>query len=192
MTLKTKALIVAIALGFLGMHELSWYSTKWKLEDAVVKHANASPKIVTRTVGITDEERAILLSYKAGAEGTLSCKNNNPLNIKRDVSGKQWKGQIGVDRHGHIVFKNLHYGLRAAAITLLNYEKRHGINTIEGIVKRFCGGNRGYVTFLCRHLQLAQNEKFSIASRLNELLYYMSKYESGKYVNKDFIMAYEV
>lgn len=190
---KFKLVMVLIVLGFLGVHELQWFSKITKAENAIAKlSVPQAPKIVTRTVGVTDEERAILLSYKAGKEGTLSCQNNNPLNIKVDVNGKKWKGQVGVDKHKHIIFKNLHYGLRAGAITLLNYEKRHGINTLEGIIKRFCGGNRQYVRFLSRHLKLKPDEKFSIAERLEELLYYMSKYESGKFVNRDFIMAYEV
>ena len=191
---KFKLVMVLIVLGFLGAHELQWFSKIIKAEDAIAKLSKASqtPKIVTRTVGVTAEERAILLSYKAGKEGTLSCLNNNPLNIKVDVNGRKWKGQVGVDKYKHIVFKNLHYGLRAGAITLLNYEKRHGIKTLEGVIKRFCGGNREYVMYLSRHLKLKPKEKFSIAERLEELLYYMSKFESGKFVNRDFIMAYEV
>ena len=105
---KFKLVMVLIVLGFLGVHELQWFSKITKAENAIAKlSVPQAPKIVTRTVGVTDEERAILLSYKAGKEGTLSCQNNNPLNIKVDVNGKKWKGQIGIDKHKHIVFKNM-------------------------------------------------------------------------------------
>lgn len=45
---------------------------------------------------------------------TLAVRNNNPLNIKT-VKGRQWFGQIAVDKHGHAVFDTPEHGIRAGA-----------------------------------------------------------------------------
>lgn len=107
---------------------------------------------------------------------TIAVKNNNPCNIK----GSGWQGQVGTDKHGHAVFSHPDYGFRAAAFVLKNYAKRHGIQTVERIVMRFCTGNQqSYIRYLCRALNVRPNETISITDRLPELLKAMSRFESG-------------
>ena len=124
-----------------------------------------------------------------GKAGTLSRKAENYVNVKTP-NGKPnyWKGQVGVDRHGHAIFKSPEWSLRAGAIVLRNYARRHKLNTIEGIVKRFSTCNHEeYISFLCRRLGLKPNEPFNVVARIPELLPAMVRFESGASVKPEHI-----
>ena len=120
---------------------------------------------------------------------SLSMRNRNPLNVK----GTQWQGQVGTDEQGHAIFCSVEYGIRAAAKVLRSYARRHGINTIEGIVKRFAEGNqKEYIIFLSKRLGLAPNEEFDILPRMTELLRHMSRFECGIALPEKFFVAYDI
>lgn len=111
---------------------------------------------------------------------TLAIRNNNPLNVKT-VKGRPWFGQIAVDRHGHAVFDTPEHGIRAGANVLLNYYTRHGLDTLDGILSRFCTGNRAeYAAFLSKRLGIPPDVKFDVLARLPELLQAMARFESGQ------------
>lgn len=67
---------------------------------------------------------------------SIGFKNRNPLNLRpgRD----KWQGQAGTMKHpsagAFIVFKTIEDGLRAAAITLVNYKWVYGADTLEKII----------------------------------------------------------
>lgn len=67
-------------------------------------------------------------------------RNNNPLNVERHAD-TVWQGQ---SRKQHdrrfLTFEHPVFGIRCAAIVLLNYEKR-GLNTIEKIIKTWAPSN---------------------------------------------------
>ena len=73
-----------------------------------------------------------------------SVRNNNPLNIERRASNP-WQGLMPAaemteeqKRETRFeVFKAPEWGFRAGARILITFQDRHGIRTIEGIVKRF-------------------------------------------------------
>lgn len=110
----------------------------------------------------------------------LAVKNNNPCNVKA-MKHDTWQGQVGTDRHGHVIFDTPEHGIRAAAYVLKNYAMRHDIDTITGIVKRFATGNQQpYITFLSKRLNLRPDEPFNILHRLPELLKAMARFESGQ------------
>lgn len=112
--------------------------------------------------------------------GTLAEENNNPLNVKA-LKADKWHGQIGVDRHGHVIFDTPEHGIRAAAYVLKNYSMRHGIDTIQGIVQRFATGNHeSYIKYLCQRLNVQPDEKINVIHRLADLLKAMARFESGK------------
>ena len=119
-----------------------------------------------------------------GRAGTLSRAARNYVNVKTpNGRPNYWKGQVGIDRHGHAVFKSPEWSLRAGAIVLRNYARRHHLNTIEGIVKRFSTCNHEeYISFLCRRLGLKPNEPFNVVRRMPELLPAMVKFETGRSV----------
>lgn len=123
---------------------------------------------------------------------TLAIRNNNPLNVKT-VKGRPWFGQIAVDRHGHAVFDTPEHGIRAGANVLLNYYTRHGLDTLDGILSRFCTGNRAeYATFLSRRLGIPPDVKFDVLARLPELLHAMARFESGQEWPRELFTGYSL
>lgn len=129
----------------------------------------------------------------AGAPGTLAAANRNHLNIKVTAKEKPWKGQIGVDAQGHAVFDSVENGLRAAAMTLTSYYGKHGLDTLEGIVDRFCESNKvSYVKFLSEHMGLAPDEKFNVLSKLPILMRCMGRVESGTWLPARYFVGYDV
>ena len=119
-----------------------------------------------------------------GKAGTLSRAASNYVNVKTpNGRPNYWKGQVGIDRHGHAVFSSPEWSLRAGAIVLRNYARRYGLNTIEGIVKRFSTCNHEeYIRFLCRRMGLKPDESFDVVKRMPELLPAMVKFETGRAV----------
>lgn len=123
---------------------------------------------------------------------TLAIRNNNPLNVKT-VKGRPWFGQIAVDRHGHAVFDTPEHGIRAGANVLINYYLRHGLDTLDGILSRFCTGNRAeYATFLSRRLGIPPDVKFDVLARLPELLHAMARFESGQEWPRELFTGYSL
>jgi hypothetical protein len=123
---------------------------------------------------------------------TLAIRNNNPLNVKT-VKGRPWFGQIAVDKHGHAVFDTPEHGIRAGANVLLNYYAVHGLDTLEGILSRFCTGNRAeYATFLSRRLGIPSDVKFDVLARLPELLHAMARFESGQEWPRELFTGYSL
>lgn len=123
---------------------------------------------------------------------TLAIRNNNPLNVKT-VKGRPWFGQIAVDKHGHAVFDTPEHGIRAGANVLLNYYTRHNLDTLDGILSRFCTGNREeYAAFLSKRLGIRTNEKFDVLARLPELLQAMARFESGQEWPRELFTGYSL
>lgn len=120
------------------------------------------------------------------APKTLAKKNRNYLNIKK-LNNDKWLGEIGSDVHDHVIFEHPAYSIRAGAMILKNYEERHGINTIEGIVDRFCTGNKKeYVAFLCKELDFKPRQKISIKKNLHRLIPAMIKFETGESIGIEY------
>lgn len=133
------------------------------------------------------EELRIMSADENSKVNTLAVQNNNPCNIK--AVRTPWKGQVGTDKHGHAVL----HGIRAAANVLINYYLRHGLDTLNGVVGRFCTGNREqYVAYLSRRLGLRPNESFDVLARLPELLQAMARFESGREWDKSLFLPYSL
>ena len=123
---------------------------------------------------------------------TLAIRNNNPLNVK-SIQGRPWFGQIAVDKHGHAVFDTPEHGIRAGANVLLNYYTRHNLDTLDGILSRFCTGNREeYAAFLSKRLGIRTNKKFDVLARLPELLQAMARFESGQEWPRELFTGYSL
>ena len=76
---------------------------------------------------------------------------------------------------------------------LINYYLRHGLDTLNGVVGRFCTGNREqYVAYLSRRLGLRPNESFDVLARLPELLQAMARFESGREWDKSLFLPYSL
>lgn len=120
------------------------------------------------------------------APKTLARANRNLLNI-RYFGGEKFKGAIGVDKHNHVIFSHPAFSVRAGAIILKNYEKKHGINTIKDMIHRFAEGNREqYIKFVCKWLDVHPTEKISLTKNLHRILPAMIKFETGEDVGLEY------
>ncbi|ELF3953060.1 structural protein [Salmonella enterica] len=64
-------------------------------------------------------------------------RNNNPGNIRW---GDDWQGLVAKPRRtdkAFCQFTTPEYGIRAMIIILRNYQRRHGLNTVTGIINRW-------------------------------------------------------
>lgn len=135
-------------------------------------------------------EKTVEMSFTVGshefAPKTLARANRNLLNI-RYFGGEKFKGFIGVDKDRHIIFAHPAYSVRAGAMILKNYEERHGIRTVEDMIKRFAEGNQEqYIAFVCKHLGVKPKQKISLKKNLHKLLPIMIKFETGESVGVEY------
>lgn len=145
--------------------------------------------MVTKPVVAAEPKKKEVRKKKEFAYDSLAIQNKNLLNIKSLKNGK-WKGQIGVDKHGHAIFKDWEYGIRAASYVLKNYSKKHKVNTVEDLVHRFCTGNHeAYIRFLSDKLGVKRNQKIELTKYIPRLLKYMAMFESGNHKLPDRLFA---
>ena len=69
------------------------------------------------------------------ASAIRGIRNNNPTNMVD--SGIDWDGMTGTDANGFCVFATMADGITAAKKNLRSYWRLHGINTVDGIVRRW-------------------------------------------------------
>lgn len=139
------------------------------------------------------QAKAPVQRQAVGADGTLSRKAGNYLNVKCNNRPDYWLGQCGIDAHGHAVFKSPEWSLRAGTLVLRSYYQRHGIKTIRGIVERFSTNNHAeYTKYLCDRLKLDPDEEFNVMKRMPELVRHMVRFESGSDVRPAHIHMLDV
>lgn len=187
-----KYLVLAAGVGILGLY------TAWELagmtEDARTQlaHTRGMLRQVACTIPVRKQPLPDVV-IDVEEPQTLAQKNNNPLNVKRPANGGRWKGQVGVDKFGHAQFKTQEYGIRAGALVLRTYARKHKVSTVAELVERFAEGNHeGYVKNLCRKLGVEPDEKIDLVKRMPELLRAMVRQESGKDLPEHFFAPYDV
>jgi hypothetical protein len=138
------------------------------------------------------DAKAPVRRQAVGADGTLSRKAGNYLNVKAP-SDSYWLGQTGRDAHGHAVFRSPEWSLRAGTLVLRSYYQRHGIKTVRGIVERFSTCNHAeYTKYLCDRLGLEPDEEFNVMRRMPELVRHMVRFESAADVRPEHIHMLDV
>lgn len=136
----------------------------------------------------TEKTVEMVVSVSGGefAPKTLAQQNRNFANVKSLKNGQVWEGQIGTDKFGHAIFKHPAYSIRACALVLKSYERRHGIRTVKDLVHRFAEGNREpYIKHLCEVLDVEPEEKISLTRRLPELLRGIVRFETGLSIGEE-------
>ena len=102
-----------------------------------------------------------------------SVRNNNPGNIERNQT--TWQGmaedQSADDRFA--VFESPEMGVRAMARTLNTYNTQYGLNTIEGIVRRWAPPNENdtnaYIRFVSQRSGVAADKEINFGTEQDEL-----------------------
>ncbi|SIN72797.1 structural protein [Halodesulfovibrio marinisediminis] len=108
-------------------------------------------------------------------------RNNNPGNIRH---GEDWKG-LAEDQpdDAFCTFVDPQYGIRAMGRVLLNYQRRHGINTVEGIVNRWAppveNDTGAYVAHVAQRLGVNAEEPIVVTEHLEDLVTALIVHENG-------------
>lgn len=177
-TLAIASMSVA-ALGLAVSYKATTRAAFYSAQCALLVEENT--RLKERLEAVQVERHEVVISV-VGDNGTstLAQQNRNAGNVKSLVDGQLWEGQIGTDRFGHAIFKDVAYSVRATALIIKAYERKHGIKTVRALVTRFAEGNREqYIGHLCRVLGVQPDEEFSLISRLPDLLKGIAKFETG-------------
>lgn len=97
-------------------------------------------------------------------EVTPRClRINNPGCVQR-VQKQIWLGEVRPCRDTlHVCFENIIYGVRAQAMTLLTYQKEHGLKTTQAIIARYAEANTdNYANFVAEALYIKPHEEIDL------------------------------
>ncbi|MFW5487371.1 MAG: structural protein [Desulfovibrio sp.] len=109
-------------------------------------------------------------------------RNNNPGNIRH---GENWNGlaleQLDPD---FCTFVAPVYGIRAMGRILLNYQRRHHLNTVREIVNRWAppveNNTEAYAAHVARALGVDPDEPVDVAALLETFLEVIIMHENGQ------------
>ena len=170
---------------YVSLHALSAAKT-WEGRYYAVAAENQELKEQLAQVATKKVEMVFSVGSQEFAPKSLARANRNLLNI-RYFGGEKFKGFIGVDKHNHVIFAHPAYSVRAGAIILKNYEEKHGIRTVEDMIRRFAEGNQEqYISFVCRHLGVKPRQKISLKKNLHRILPIMIRFETGESVGAEY------
>jgi hypothetical protein len=116
----------------------------------------------------------------------LGLRQNNPGNLRPLANGEQWRGQTGV-ANGFCVFADMGDGLRAMALNLRTYYRKHGLDTIAEVVARYApAGDRNnvpaYVASVCENTGYKPHERLDLEREdtMVALVRAMVRHEQGQ------------
>lgn len=183
--------IGGIAVGIYGLATSIMARTTLELQIAentrlVEENSALRMKLVEMQPAEKTVEMVVSVSGGEFAPKTLAQQNRNFANVKSLKNGQVWEGQIGTDRFGHAIFKHPAYSIRACALVLKSYERRHKIQTVKDLVYRFAEGNREpYIKHLCKVLDVEPEQKISLTKRMPELLRGIVRFETGLSIGEE-------
>lgn len=108
-------------------------------------------------------------------------RNNNPLNIKLNRANV-WRGaSTEQDDDTFVVFDEMKWGIRAAAVLLGNYFKIHHLDTLDKIVKRWSATDQeDYVLFVERKTGIKRHTELGNTPEvIKTLIKAMAHFENG-------------
>jgi hypothetical protein len=110
-------------------------------------------------------------------------RNNNPGNIERGQDS--WRG-MAPDQSSDprfIVFTSPEYGIRALAKILLNYQRKHAIRTIDGIIHRWAPPSENdtgaYIRAVADACGVKPLDHIEIAEYLPDIVPAIIRHENG-------------
>lgn len=138
---------------------------------------------------------ATTLNQNGGAGGTSSApgdmavprgiRNNNPGNVMR--GSQAWEGEVQGNDPRYSSFTTPEAGIRAMAKTLINYQDKHGINTVEGVISRWApasdnNNTAAYVATVAKEIGTKPDAVLDLHDTvtLNKLTRAIIRVENGK------------
>lgn len=123
-----------------------------------------------------------------GATGAVfmtarGIRNNNPGNIRHGPS--KWQGMSDEQTDSeYIQFDDPVYGIRALAKLLKNYQDRHGLKTIRGIITRWAPPSENitesYVEHVARIVGVSPDAAIDVRENLVPMVTAIIKHENGE------------
>lgn len=109
-------------------------------------------------------------------------RNNNPGNIRH---GEKWKGLRYAQTDADFCqFVSPEFGIRALARVLMTYEKRHGLNTVRGIISRWAPPNENntdaYMNYVACCLEVEVDDVIDVVDSLPALVSAIIYHENGQ------------
>ena len=108
-------------------------------------------------------------------------RNHNPGNIRKSPTA--WQGEVPGDDDLFETFATAEHGLRAIGRLLLNYQSKHGLNTVRQIIDRWAPPSENdtdqYVDHVAKRCGVGPDEHISIAQHLRELMRAIVRHENG-------------
>lgn len=111
-------------------------------------------------------------------------RNNNPGNIRK--SKDAWIGLASVQMDEEFcTFESAEYGIRAMVVLLLGYAKRHGLNTIAGIIRRWApaveNNTAAYISSISQQTGFAPDQPLELRNEqiLTALISAIIAHENG-------------
>lgn len=113
--------------------------------------------------GASDDAVGSLVDTLKNAVEPRGVRNNNPGNIR--ISSNAWQGKVTPNTDGTFEqFDTMVNGIRALAITLTNYQRLYGLNTVRGVITRFSATDQNaYVADVASYLGVDPDDPLDIA-----------------------------
>jgi len=112
-------------------------------------------------------------------------RNHNPLNLREGAEDTTvWKGEHAQDLDSSFEeFTDPVYGIRAGARVLMNYQDRHGLNTVDQIINRFAppteNDTNSYAEHVADAIGVGVHDPINVRDHLYVMIKTMIKHENG-------------
>lgn len=122
-------------------------------------------------------------AFQPPANAPRGIRSNNPGNLR--ATGERWQGQTGADG-GFVTFDSPQAGVRALARTLMTYQDRHGLNTVEGIIGRWAppreNNTPAYVLAVARAMGIEPTAELNVhdPATMRRLVEAIVRHENGQ------------
>ncbi|HBR8944414.1 structural protein [Klebsiella pneumoniae] len=113
-------------------------------------------------------------------------RNNNPGNIRW---GDDWQGLVSESQRtdkSFCQFKTPEYGIRAMIIILRNYQRKYGLSTVSGIIKRWAPPNenntQAYINSVAKATGVSPDQRIDTKDSrfMMKLLQAIIQHENGQ------------
>lgn len=118
--------------------------------------------------------------FRGEAGYPIGLRNNNPGNLR---TGETWQGAVG-SSGGFVTFKDMNYGIRAAATVLVNNISSQGNDTIRKLITKYAPPSENdtdaYISAVVFSTGIGADEKLTTdADELENLLHAIFTHENG-------------
>lgn len=109
-------------------------------------------------------------------------RNNNPGNLR--LSNDNWVGLSEKQTDGSFFqFDKPEHGIRALTRVLINYQNKHGLNTVREIISRYAPPNENntesYINAVAKFVGVAPDDYIIVELHMDKLVRAIIKHENG-------------